>query len=650
MKKREVWKELYYRYFTQGRQFNLYRILRGEPIPFGNTISWELSAEEVEIPTEHAEDFIKNLLDFIEFVDRQVLASDNLQFEWQLHELAGMKSMIERVRDAKIKDMNTRQKVNLFIDKINNARKNALLQIEEAKAAAAAAKPEFEHEVKPEQQIIISEERTALMKQELVHLDIPISKVTKSHWMEMIEHLHMYYPEDQKRIVRHGIKKYPYEITRKHPWQTFIENREIRNPEINMIGALFGGIEKSGLIHWFQHLGLSTLEDFMTYVRDWFFEAENATDESFDELRRELLREIGEHSNPSLNGKDNPVFYEARRLYNEYLLSDLDDHFWIVEKHENGKLSDMLDLAPNDYISRPEYVANRVAKVKYSPSGEVYVEEPERRIKQLSILDLYYSVLDTFNRKLAWNEESYLRIGEKLSIAEIVPPEYHTKIRRFFQLPLTLEIDPGCGHKPDRPTTNPRSIEAVFIYKFIRGAIKTSELRWLYTTDEGYAFLKANTTEVRSSGMFHSHEDYVAEFIEEALPLFDFRDPDQLRRFFRLSFTSNHIYGPYPKIKKEMAERIVRKLQDEVPHELQIVSEFFDGIEEEYTEFEVNPEFEGLTAMELLLLHQQGIEVGKERQYKGYKETHGNGSVVHFTPEEARTRFIIDYYKNYYGS
>jgi hypothetical protein len=642
MKKREVWKELYYRYFTQGRHFNLYRILSGEPIPFANTIGWELSEEEVEIPTEHAEDFIKNLLEFMEFLNRRVLES-NLEFEWQLHELAGLKSMIERVRDAKIKDLNTRQKINLFIDKMNAARDKALRQIKIAKEVANSA----EQEMAQDQQIVVSEERLALMKQRLVHLNIPISKITKKQWLDMINNLHIYYPEDQKRLVRHGIKKYPDIISTKHPCLTFIENRVIRNPEINMLYVLFKSLDETNLDYWFRQL--PSVKGFLDYIRDWFFEAENATEENFQLIRQELLCRLGGIPYRKLDYRVDPIYYEAKHMYDrEYLLPELDRHFWIVEQHENGKLSDMFQPAPNGTSAHFENESYRILGIRYTPSGNLHITEKKNEKEPLSILDLYYSVLKKMDRLLARNDEAYLRLAEPFSVSKTVPDDYHSKVRRFFQLPVTLVIDPDCAYKPDRPKTSSTSIEAVFTYKFLRKAVSISELQWLYNSDEGYAFFKNHTNNFKSSGMYHSHLDFLAEFLGEALMLFDFRDQDQLRRFFRLDFNSDHFFGPVSKIKHDVAKCIVQKLQEEVPHELHLVYEFFDGIEEEYKDFELYPEFEGLSPLELLLLHKHGVEVGAEKQYKGYKETWGS-TTIHYTPEEARTRFIIDYFKNYYG-
>lgn len=646
-RKREIWKELYHRYFTQGRLFNLYSILRGHPIPFGNTISWELSSKEVEIPKEHAEDYIKNLLDFIYYVERQVLASDNIKFEWQLHELIGIKSMIERVRDAKITDMNTRQKVNLFIDKINNTRKKALIKIEEVKTQN---KSNFESSHVSGQEtkgIIISEDKSTLMKQELLHLGIAMSKVTKGHWLEMIKDLHIYYPEDQKKIVRHGIKKYGFDTTREQPCQTFIENRDIRNTEINMVWALLDGIRKSGFIYFLEKLSITTLNGFLIYIRDWYFEAENANEDSYDELRREVLYSITNNKDLHKYVEYNNIFYEARKLYIEYVLMDIDNHFWIIEKHEYGKLSLFLDESPCKFSKNIQ--TWDLVKIHYNMKGTSQIIVPERRLKIITTIELYYEIYSVITSSIATNQEAYLRLGNKLTISEDVPLKYREKISRFCHLPLTLKIDPDCTPSHDSYSERKSNIESIFMYKFIKSAIDKNELQWLYATDEGYAFFKDITTVMRSKGMFHSHEDYVAEFFEDAIPFFDFKDPDQLIRFFKLDFRSKYFYGPHSKVKREVVDRIIQKLQDEIPHELLIVYEFFDGIDKEYSEFTLHPEYDGLSSMELLLLQHQGIEIGKENHYKGIKETQ-YGTEVHYTPEEARNRFIIDYYKNYSGS
>jgi hypothetical protein len=650
-RKREVWRELYHRYFLDGREFNLYSILKGEPLAFGNTVAWELNAKEVQIPVNHAEDFIRDLLDFIEFINRHVLSSPNIQFDWQLHEMAGIKSMIERVRDAKINDLNTRQKINLFIDNMNSARREALLQIEAAKNTSQA--PAVEGMVNADHQITISEERTALMKQELKRLEIPISKVTKRQWEDMMDMIRIYYPEDQKKIIRHGIKKYPYDTSKKQPWHVFIENVEMKRQEINMIYVLYEGIRVHGLLAGLQILCMDSLAQFMGYLKAWFLGASNGSEEAYVAFRKDLLHFVSKRSGYIMSAEPASAYTDAKKLYSEYVLDELDKHFWIVEKYENGPLSELLHTPGVFPGSSARFEEDRRVKFKYAPSGEAIITKPAIEDRTMSVLDLYYLVYDILTERaagLAENEESYIRTGDKFRISPLAPLEYHAKIRRFCQLPLSLKIDPGCVSRHGGISTNRDSIERILIYRFIRKAITTSEIKWLYTSQEGYSFFRSNTTVSRSQGMFHSHEDYVAEFFEEVLPFFSFQEADQLKRFFALGFTSKMMFGPYPKLSKDVAFRIVRKLQDEIPHELMLVSEFFDGIDHEYTEFELKAEFEDLSPMELFLLSQQGIEVGKEIQYKGFKETLGNGSVIHFTPEEARTRFIIDYYKNYYGS
>lgn len=106
----------------------------------------------------------------------------------------------------------------------------------------------------------------------------------------------------------------------------------------------------------------------------------------------------------------------------------------------------------------------------------------------------------------------------------------------------------------------------------------------------------------------------------------------------------------FQRIKPEMAEKIVWKLKEESPHEFALVYEFFDEISQDYTFFELNPEYENLTAaMEQLLLINHGVEIGKTKTETGYREKMVGGGEVSFTMEQARTKFIIDYYKNFYS-
>ncbi|RRJ54911.1 hypothetical protein EHV15_35660 [Paenibacillus oralis] len=656
-RKRVVWLELLYRYFRQGRTFNLYKHLHGEPVVFGNTIGWELEREDVEIPVEHAEDFIKNLMAFIKYVDERVLNSEGLRFEWQLHELAGIKSMIERVRDAKIKDMNTRQKVNLFIDKINDARKNTLILIEAAKAEAEkATKSEGKA---TETQIVVSEEKTSLMKQELKHLDIPMSRITKKQWVDMMNEFNIYYPEDQKKLVRLGIKKYTSEILERKPWEAFFENMELKDSSLNMYAVLIRCLRydpAKTILNRFD-----TIEQFLAYIKSWYHSCENTDNKTFEELRLRITEKITSFGNGLLEPP--PRITEAkeyaRSIVIQAALRLLEDSYWIVEKYANGPLSKMLLDTQTIQVPSGNYKERKSVSLQYQKDGSLIQLNPVFVNKEVSMYTHYHSIYEQLG-SLAGNSEPNYPGGEFFIINEI-PLEYHDKIRNFFKLALTLKLDTnlykvvsqkGPASEQFRPSRfsfeKSSDIEWLLRYKFLRKAITPEEIRWLYTTDEGYAFFKVISDVSRSHGAFHNQAEYLAYYLEDVLPMFDFSKEEDRRHFFRLDFSSADIYQ-YKRIDPELAEKIVLKLQKESPHEVALVYEFFDGISNEYSFFEVNPEYENLSAMEKLLLMNHGIEIGQTRTETGYREKMTGGVEVSFTTEQARTKFIFEYYKNFYA-
>lgn len=654
-RRRIVWHELYYRYFQQGRTFNLYRILKGYPVEFGNTIGWELEREAVEIPVDHAEDFIRDLMAFIEYVDKQILESAGLRFEWQLHELAGMKSMIERVRDAKIKDMNTRQRVNLFIDKINAARKNTLLLIEAAKAEAEKAPERVDGAAETDAQIVISEEKTALMKQELKRLEIPMSKITKKQWTDMMYEFEIYYPEDQKKLIRVGIKKYLSDLLGNRPWEAFFENMEVKDSNIDMRAVLvrcmrYGPVNV--ILSRFE-----TVHHFFAFLEEWYRSAVNADDATFEDFKLMILEAFASY----WNGFDKipPRIEEARDYARSVLLQNalhlLDKSYWIVEKYANSPLSKMLRDPITIQIPDERSGPRQILKLYYE-NGILVQQNPVMVDKELSVFTHYHDILDQLS-SLARNEES-IHAGGELSIRQEVPLVYHDKIRNFFRLALTLQLDndlyetvtqkgPASEHffASRWPSRKSSPLEWLIRYKFIQKVVTSDEIRWLYTTDEGYSFFKV-ISDVDSSGTLKNHAEYLAYYLEDVLPMFDFSKEEDRRHFFRMNFTSADIYQ-YKSIDPDLANKIVRKLQEDSPHEVALIYEFFDGISEEYTFFEVHPEYEHLSAMEKLLLMNHGIEVGKTKTESGYREIM-SGREVSFTPEEARTKFILEYYKNFY--
>lgn len=655
-RKRIVWLELFYRYFRQGRTFNLYNILHGYPTVFCNTIGWELEREDVEIPVEHAEDFINNLMAFIEYVDKQVLDSERLRFEWQLHELAGIKSMIERVRDAKIKDMNTRQKINLFIDKINAARKNTLLLLEAAKAETEKTMERESEDA--EAQLVVSEKKTSLMKQELKHLNIPMSKITKKQWIEMMDEFDMYYPQDQKKLIRIGIKKHTSDLLETKPWEAFYENMDLKDPRLNMYAVLIRCLRYDPVKKILNRF--NTIDQFLAFIETWYHSAVYADNSTFEQLKLSILEPFfrywgGFEETP-------PRITEASEYANaktmQAALQLLDKSYWIVKQYANGPLSRMLLDTVTIQVPSGRWNERQSVSLQYDKDGSLIQLNPVMINKEISVLTHYHNILKQLG-KLAHNDET-IHEGGQFAIERDVPLSYHDKIGNFFKLVLTLNLDedlykvvsqngPASEHFFSSRMSFQKSslLEWVLCYKFLRKAVTNEEIKWLYTTEEGYSFFKVISDVSRSYSIFHSHAEYLAYYLEDVLPMFDFSKEENRRHFFRMNFTIADIYQ-YQVIDPLLAEKIVRKLQEESPHEVALVYEFFDGISNEYTFFEVHPEYEHLSAMEQLLLINHGVEIGQAKTETGYHEKITGGAEVSFTTDQARTKFIIEYYKNFY--
>ena len=113
----EIWQEIFNRYFAN-RNFNVYNKIKSlnkevKYLYFSIAMQYELKNEFTSIPVEHVTDFISLILEFIEFVDKKVLANKDLTVEWTLHEFYGMKDMLDKVKKANIADTQLRQKINL---------------------------------------------------------------------------------------------------------------------------------------------------------------------------------------------------------------------------------------------------------------------------------------------------------------------------------------------------------------------------------------------------------------------------------------------------------------------------------------------------------------------------------------------------------
>ncbi|PDZ94708.1 hypothetical protein CON36_32290 [Bacillus cereus] len=640
--RREVWKELFYRYFTEGRTFNLYDLLKRNPQMFANTIGWELKRENVEVPVEHAEAFMQNLLEFIDYIDKHVLQS-GVQFEWQLHELNGMKEMIERVRDAKVQDMTLRQKINLFIDKINQTRKDSLLLIEEAKQQQTKQESSVDNElivVKDNTEIVVTKEKHELMKQELKRLSIPVSKMTKKQWTEAINNFEIYYEEDKKKLIKQGLRKYDFYDHRNVALLAFKLNLEFKIPNVSMSNLLFYSFN-----YYKQPTELFGSDENLYYViKELYFSAVGATKEGWHEFSTSFLKK--------LNGD----FSKQKLLKRTIQL--MEEVYPIVKQYYGSTLSNTLQDKVMDIMEKGKVVKG----IQYEKeTGNWVVEEVDSKQTEVSVFEQIYKVLDYIrgynkgHRVVQYDIETFSK--SEIEISENVPYQYHQMIRDFCLFPSSLVFDAGVYNLIDKPYVNAllpdffsrsRGRGEYLLYllkhKYNSEKITDEELIFLYKTDEGQDVFKKITNRISAmQGWLKCASDFIGRFFDRTLNLFDFSKEEDRRLFFRLPFRIEDFFRGHGYTKKEYVEWIANKLREEAPHEYNLIAEYFSNINETYEDYKSYDAFEYLSDFERLVLEREGVQTGETIKHQGYKERD-----IYYSSEEAQNKFLVEYFQKYY--
>lgn len=644
-KQKEVWKELFYRYFDLGRQFNLYRVLKGEHIYFGFSIEYELVKEKVDIPASHAEDFINNLIDFMKYIEDVVSKSKGeLEFSSKIHELAGLKSLMEKVREAKIKDNNVKQQINLFIDKINVHREEALKKEEEIKASD------------PERQIILkSDKKHQLMTQQLKRLNITLSKVNKKDFEEMIYCLRDYYPEDQTRIILHGLKKYPYEVVRNIPWRAFIENYKKPVSDIDMLRQLFRSMDN--FIDMFKidmFLPNATLSDFIDWLSDWYLSCEGATDEGLRGVKVRLYRCF---SNRNIN----------KTLYKDHLIARIKQITPYLNKHKNITLKEFLELETTRSVP-----SGRAKEIDYSPELKYDLENKTWKVKEsktkvkVTLLEMYMylfaDIVDYHTGLLHSNNQSFLFTDYKTRLP--LSEEEIELVKNFIVYGSTIRIDNEfvdyLKSQEDKESgfvfyshssigvhySDTNALDLFFRLRYHGDQFSSEELKLMFHNKETYEYIYKN---VRRSHSFSS--DHLLNFIFKSnfrriLSHFDFSKSEELKHFFNLPFNITWLCAKSEGVINDKPDILFKKLKKENPHEVSLMMEFFENQEEvTYNDFVIYDGYKSLTDFEKLLLLNHGVKIGEEREGFGvkFKSDHGKEEIL--SGKEVQLRMLFDYFK-----
>lgn len=656
----EVWTEMFHRYFNEGRQFNLYALIlevgnQDKYVFFTKSIELELVHEKTSIPVEHTEAFIKNLLDFIGFIDTIIISTENLKFEWQLHSLSGLKDMLDKVKKAKVKDNILRQKINLFIDKINMARKETLLHIEEDNSQKAKEEQKLENNELIEYDpwaITPMEVHTALMKQELKHLDIPLSKVNKGQLLEMLEHLNLYYPEDKKKIVKKAVHKYLYEAIKIQPYECFAELFHSKLENVN-ITDLMSDVFKSyrdidqDFIDAFVPKG--TKQELFDFLEKWLW--------SIDGMETNLHRRI------MLS-----IYKKRDRKRYEKLLTDLlQTVMKTFKKHKGKKLSDILKEkvivtaalnkeGPRSGLHNFPVTYNRVKE------GWILKTENNEE-KSINVLEYYYILESYFSYSLYRYDGCEIQDNK---IECLVSKDFMPLIKEFISFPLSITIDPETINDPIVQEYISDSghywrdgfkeaMTSFLKHKFCQDKINVKEIKFLYRDHFEFFYMFCGSAWTNSySGAFRDFDNYMVKYYDEALVFFDFSIPGDLEKFFRFKIKGDTFFGDskysYANciLSKDQGKKLVRKLENECPHEVALIAEYFEVKEEVYTDFVEFDEFIDLSPIEKLLLVRNGVEIGEDKKFTGYRETKGEKN-TYYTAEELKYKYIIDYFSKMFS-
>lgn len=616
-----VWQELFIRYFNQGRTFNLYQCLTKEPVYFAYTIALELDDKKTSIPAAHIEAYIRDLLDFIDFVDKKVIQNiEAITFEWQLHELAGLQDMLETIRDAKIKDLVLRQKINLFIDKMNDARKSAHLAIEQAKEDAIKAQTQLPATM---------EVKAELMVQILKHLEIPISKANKPQWEDMMAHFGLYYYEDQVKIMRHGLKKKWYYSSYGSPALAFALLLEKPCPEIHPWGILKSAMDHNGgedLINLLSPQKKPAIA--MGVIREWLLSANCIT----DDIVNMLMEEINSYREDSLARKNIPnnIWWDKEEASGQPRLYPWQRR--IIEKlRKNRHLITTYYGKPLSEVLSTPFVMKELKKshsFKWDPKTnrweyEGYFVDNETNVYRY-LRNLFFEA-----RNELVNYYGYYIKNQDIEFPKNINKEEQSLILEYLNFFPGIKIDKDSARViSEMPYKYDSHLSGFFKWKFCTG-LSEEDLLLIYKDPTYYETLKNIGSFSDNSGAFHNFRDLIDEYLLEAMKLFNFADKSERQIFFRLDFSNTY------------TEAIAEKLAQECPYDYKLVAKFFDIKDEEFNRYELFSEFSSLGYDGLISLLSQGVEVGREEKVAGYKDREGN-----IIPAAvAQARLIVEYFR-----
>lgn len=607
----EIWQEIFNRYFAN-RNFNVYNKIKSlnkevKYLYFSIAMQYELKNEFTSIPVEHVTDFISLILEFIEFVDKKVLANKDLTVEWTLHEFYGMKDMLDKVKKANIADTQLRQKINLFIDKINKAREETLKTVTEEESNKS----------------LMTVSKKELMQQTLQHLSIPVSKLNKGQLYDSLKNIEIYYLEDKIKLIKRCAKYYPDDLILDFPHLAFDYYVENPNPNIDMNKILLRMDYANNFNHSYKKDKESVLE--------WIKTVPNCT---------EILYKRYEFLFYSKLTGDSP----SKKVLNE-ILEDLHP---LIKSYSGKTLSEILkaDSIKNEILNfiRCGEPNSIVPELKWNGQNFEFAKD-NYPYKEYSLIEFPNEL-----RKLVDNH-LFLYSGwitQDNSIRYYIPMNKEV-VETFVKFYERIIIDKEGLEICLKDKAKYKQILSIIIQtKSCQNAWTINELELMF---KDYYLCITKELGINSySGWFRHRGEHLAKYFNEILSFYDFSTEEDTENFFKMkwnieAFIKKDYQWPFNENDIFTIYSILKTFK---PYEVKLIEDYMDIDEELFEEVKTFEEFENIDAYSRLVLESNGINTMESNQISGVKIKAGYNDII-VPLDLAKKYFVLKYFEQKYN-
>lgn len=293
---KEMFSDLFNRYFVEGKDFNLYSIISSVPgrykyIIFEASLKLEIIYTNSPTPEEYLKDFAQLFSGIIDELEKAVEGKDG-SINYSLGVVGELSEIFDSIKKSKLisQDTNIVNKLNKFIKSYNDSLESVGNKKDELIVTEA---PRFKE------------------------LEIAVSKM-KVHELEMaIYDLWSFSEKTRVKIVKSAMKKMPNKIIEKAPYLVFSCNKEFRFENIDMelvIYRMMNGYLPGGYVQTYKQTELDCIKEGCTkhealdVVCDWLrAEVDGYAEYKIDFLKGISLKEL---QSTGTFSKDSPEYLE----------------------------------------------------------------------------------------------------------------------------------------------------------------------------------------------------------------------------------------------------------------------------------------------------------------------------------------------------